>query len=133
MQRVPSTVRTYVSAVRRALRSDLPVSKYRTFTALRADLAKLGDESRPGAIPRAVRQSFLGVNVQAPREPNGALFHDLSAVYITLPPEHRDVLGRQLSLLLHKYLPLANIAPAAQLQAPQAVEPDLGKRIRKAA
>ena len=130
-ERVPATVRTYVSAVRRAIRAGLVVTKYRSFTALRADLAKHTDQAgtTEPALPRAVRQSFVGVSVAEPRQPNGALFHDLGAVYILLPAEHRDVFKRQLARLLQKYMPLANItAPAAEGDADSA-----GKAKRKAA
>jgi hypothetical protein len=111
-ERVPATVRTYVSAIRRAIRAGLPVAKYKSFTALRAALAQRPGAARTAepALPRSVKQSFVGVPLAAPRELNGSLFHDLGAVYIMLPPEHRDVLGRQLARLLQKYLPLADMS-----------------------
>ena len=133
-ERVPPTVRTYVSTVRRAIRASLAVTKYRSFTALRADLAKRTDPAaKDPALPRAVRQSFIGVSVAEPRQPNGALFHDLGAVYITLPAEHRDVLGRQLARLLMKYLPLANIVAPKPSAAGNDPDAAAGKPKRKAA
>lgn len=124
---VPDTVRTYVSIVRAALRSKMRMPKYASFSALRTDLAKRRNGGSHGGrttsnnsvIPKAARESFIGVSMQAVKEPNGALFHDLGAVYINLPPEHRDVFGRQLNKLLHKYLPLAKIT-APRLPAPAA-------------
>ncbi len=114
---VPATVRTYVTIVRQALRARLRITTYATFTALRADLARKtgngGDHRGRAAndphMPKAVAQNFVGVSLHDAREPNGALFHDLGAVYITLPAEQRDLFGRQLNKLLHRYLPLAKL------------------------
>jgi hypothetical protein len=134
-ERVPATVRTYVSTVRRAIRAGLVVTKYRSFTALRADLAKRTEPAVAAepALPRAVRQSFVGVSVAEPRQPNGALFHDLGAVYILLPAEHRDVFKRQLARLLQKYMPLANIEAPTPAAADGEPTETVGKAKRKAA
>lgn len=130
---VPATVRTYVTIVRQALRAKMRITKYDTFTALRADLARktgggraANDSSSAPRLPKAVAQSFVGVSLDGPMSPNGALFHDLGAVYITLPAEQRDLFGRQLNRLLHRYLPLAKLPK--MLPAPKAEE-----RERKAA
>ena len=124
---VPSTVRTYVTIVRQALRSRMRLSKYRTFTALRNALEKKQGRSRGGRryggaqilrLPAPVAASFTGVEIQKPA-PNGALFHDLGIVYAKLPEEPRTLLGRQLNQLLAKY---GAMIPGA-----------LGKELRKAA
>lgn len=112
---VPATVRTYVTIVRQALRASMRIATYSSFTALRTDLAKKtgghrGSAANDGApLPKAVAQSFIGVSLAGPMAPNGALFHDLGAVYITLPAEQRDLFGRQLNRLLHRYLPMAKL------------------------
>lgn len=115
-QPVPATVSSYVALVRQALRGKMKVYKYETFTALRVALAKRnGRADHRGNGGRAatladihrgpVAESFVGVEIEK-GEPNGALFHDLGVVYAKLPEEHQAMLGRQLSRLLHKYLPL---------------------------
>lgn len=113
---VPATVRTYVTIVRQALRSRLKLGRYRSFTALRADLAKrAGRTSHRGSgrkilrLPAPIAGSFEGVDIHTPK-PNGALFHDLGVVYAKLPSEHQALLGRQLNRLLQKYMPLAKLA-----------------------
>lgn len=115
---VPATVSSYVALVRQALRGKMKVSKYETFTALRVALAKRNGRTdhrgngqstaAPGGklnLKGAVAESFIDVDIQK-AEPNGALFHDLAVTYARLPAEHQAMLGRQLSRLLHKYLPL---------------------------
>lgn len=124
---VPSTVRTYVTIVRRAIKAKMKLAKYTTFTALRVALAKKNGatshrgEGDNGKVPEEVAENFTGVRVIGSTDPNGALFHDLAAVFIHLPDEHRDVFGRQLSRLLHKYLPLAK-GIKARLPAPDSVK-----------
>jgi hypothetical protein len=120
---VPDTVRTYVTIVRRALRLRLKVGRYETFTALRTALEK---KARPkparagkknghanGAaiahLPQAVREDFVGIAIEKPREANGALFHDLSATFIRLPEKQRSEMGRKLNALLHEYLPMIGV------------------------
>jgi hypothetical protein len=116
---VPSTVSSYVALVRQAIRAKLRLSKFDSFTALRVALAKRAGRTdhrgsrrataeRPAPIRKLlenVAESFVGVDIQQ-AEPNGALFHDLGVVYARLPTDHQAMLGRQLSRLLHKYLPL---------------------------
>lgn len=122
----PDTVRTYVTIVRRAIRVGLRVGSYATFTALRTALERksqpriVGRKGRKGGrkgngngharIPKAVENDFVGVAIEQPRDPNGALFHDLAATFIKLPAESRAALGRDLAALLHKYLPMAGVA-----------------------
>lgn len=116
-QPVPNTVSSYVALVRQALRAGMKLARFDTFTALRVALAKRSGRTDHRGSPRAgrsapmrkllenVAESFVGVEIQQ-SEPNGALFHDLGVVYAKLPPDHQAMLGRQLSRLLHKYLPL---------------------------
>ena len=125
-QPVPTTVSTYVALVRQALRNRVKVAKFDTFTALRVALAKQNGRvdhrsarkspNRLLRLPGPVAESFVGVEIQQ-SEPNGALFHDLAVVYAKLPAEHQAMLGRQLSRLLHKYLPLVTAAPDKQRKA----------------
>lgn len=115
-QPVPTTVTSYVALVRQALRAGMKIARFDTFTALRVALAKRAGRTdhrgsrtaRPAPMRKLlenVAESFVGVDIQQ-SEPNGALFHDLGVVYAKLPPDHQAMLGRQLSRLLHKYLPL---------------------------
>lgn len=119
---VPDTVRTYVTIIRRALRLGMKVSRYETFTALRTALEK---KARPKSarrtrhapaandvlaeLPQSVREDFIGVAIEKPRESNGALFHDLSATFIRLPEKARTEMGRKLNALLHEYLPMIGV------------------------
>lgn len=115
-QPVPATVSSYVALVRTALRDKMKVARYDTFTALRVAIAKRNGKSdhrgsrniAPGGrlnLKGPVAESFVDVDIQK-AEPNGALFHDLAVVYAKLPEDHQAMLGRQLSRLLHKYMPL---------------------------
>jgi hypothetical protein len=113
---VPDTVRTYVTIVRRALRLGMKVGRYETFTALRTALDK---KARPKAaksgratpvngsahIPASVKEDFIGIAIEKPQEPNGALFHDLSTTFMRLPDRVRAEMGRKLNALLHEYMP----------------------------
>lgn len=131
---VPDTVRTYVTVIRRAIRVKLKVGTFKTFSALRTALAEktaptpirptraaAGPTKANGnghaRIPKDLTENFIGIEVDKPAEPNGALFHDLATTYIKLPDEHRNMLGRQLARLLHKYLPLASPAPRQSRKA----------------
>jgi hypothetical protein len=127
-QPVPATVSSYVALVRTALRAKMRVAKYDTFTSLRVALAKRngrtdhrgnGKSTAPGGrlnLKGPVAESFVDVDIQK-AEPNGALFHDLAVVYAKLPADHQAMLGRQLSRLLHKYMPLVQNGDAKQRKA----------------
>jgi hypothetical protein len=109
---VPETVAQYVSLVRRAISSKLRVASYDSFTALRAAMARRnGRADHRGAagrgLPKDFREDFRGVPIANHSETNGALFHDLAAVFIHLPVDHRSMFGRQLNQLMAKYMPLA--------------------------
>jgi hypothetical protein len=140
LEAAPETVRTYVTTVRRAIRIGLRVGSYDTFTALRTALerktqprlVRSGRKARKGSkkaqvatngharIPKAVENDFVGISIEGnPRDPNGALFHDLAATFIKLPPEPRSDMGRELSQLLHKYLPKAGVPTLAAARQPQ--------------
>jgi hypothetical protein len=116
---VPDTVRTYVTIIRRALRMGMKVGRYETFTALRTALEKRAhpptrktghaNGASVTQIPSAVKQDFVGIAIEKPREPNGALFHDLSATFIRLPEKQRSEMGRKLNALLHEYLPMIGV------------------------
>lgn len=123
---VPGTVRTYVTQIRQAIRKKLKVGKYATFYALRKALAKAqgrstGKRKKNGtggngvnmiAIPATLANDFAGVELEKTPDAdpktgtNGALFHDLAVVFTRLPDGPQSLLGRQLSQLLHKYLPM---------------------------
>jgi hypothetical protein len=111
-QAVPQTVASYVSIVRNALRAKLRVGNYDSFTALRVALARRNGRAdhrgtRGAAIPKDMRENFRGMPIANHVETNGALFHDLGAVFIHLPVDHRAMFGRQLNQLMQKYAPLA--------------------------
>lgn len=116
---VPDTVRTYVTTIRRALRLGMKAGRYATFTALRTALEKKArpKPARPArknghtvsALPPAVKQDFIGIEIDKPGESNGALFHDLSATFIRLPEKARTEMGRKLNALLHEYLPMIGV------------------------
>lgn len=107
---VPGTVRTYVSIVRRAIRADLKVAKFDTFTSLRTALDKADEgANRPhkrngGAdIPKRMQKDFIGVEVEQPKEFNEAIFHDIPALYLHLPTDQRELFKAQLVRLLEQY------------------------------
>jgi hypothetical protein len=127
MQAVPQTVASYVSLVRAALRAKMRVAKYDSFTALRVAMAKRNGRAdhrggvRGAAIPKDLRENFRGTPIANHAETNGALFHDLGAVFIHLPADHRAMFGRQLNQLMAKYAPLAKGLkhPTPALPAPK--------------
>lgn len=122
---VPHTVRTYVWEIRSAYRAELEVWKFRTMYQLRTARKAAKDAEREAAqasetttdtpqmeegetiggveVTPEVQQDLMGVRIVAPRQPNGALFHDLIACFIALPGEERALFGRQLARLLHRY------------------------------
>ena len=108
---VPGTVRTYVTTIRRAMRSKLSVGTFKTFTALRTALeAKKGRGNKRAKdnvlrLPAPVAAQFEGVDV-AGKMPNGALFHDLGVLYARLPGEHQSLFERQVKRIMAKYAPL---------------------------
>ncbi len=123
----PNTVRTYVTIMRRAIRVGLRIGRYDTFTALRTALerkvqpravsARRGSRKgrktaavQTARIPKDLAASFVGVEIEQPREPNGALFHDLAATFVGLKKEDdRTEMARELTALLHKWLPKAGV------------------------
>lgn len=139
LEAAPSTVRTYVTIMRRAIRVGLRIGRYDTFNALRTALerksqprlVRAGKKGRKGRaapavsqitldtgveraqIPAPVQNDFVGVAIENPSTPNGALFHDLGTTFINLPEGERAELGRELSMLLHKYLPLVKVQSLA--------------------
>ena len=110
---VPATVRTYVTTVRRAFRRGIDVAKIKTVYDLRKAIrqTKVLDAS-PRAIPKAVQENFAGVNLSLVHDVNGALIHDVGAVYANLPKPHQTLFERQLRQLVTKYLPLARLQSA---------------------
>lgn len=130
LEAAPDTVRVYVTIVRRAIRLGLRVGRYDTFTALRTALERkaprlvktkrTGRKGRKGQpqlarIPKDLEQNFVGVEIETPREPNGALFHDLAATFVRLKKEEdRAEMGREIAALLHRWLPKAGVASIAK-------------------
>lgn len=121
---IPHTVRTYAWEIRSALRVGIDVGACKSMHDLRmkrqaekaARTATTSDEAEPFEVPVEVQQDLEGVRVVAPRQPNGALFHDLIAVFLGLPGEQRPLYGRQLSRVMHRYLPAANLAKPAEVK-----------------
>lgn len=111
---VPPTVRTYVTTVRRAFRRGIDVAKIKTIYDLRKAIrqTKVYEPSR--AIPKAVQENFAGVNLSVVNDVNGALIHDVGAVYANLPKPHQTLFERQLRQLVTKYLPLARLQSAKE-------------------
>lgn len=125
LEAVPGTVRTYVTAIRRAMRAKLKVGKYKTFTALRTALdAKGGASRRTGRknggnvlrLAAPIAMNFVGVEVEE-KKPNGSLFHDLAITYARLPKEQQPLFERQAKRLLEKYAPLVPGAVGKELVA----------------
>ena len=133
----PNTVRTYVTIMRRAIRVGLRIGRYDTFTALRTALERKAQPrivrgrqgKKRGAapvarIPKDLASSFVGVAVESPQVPNGALFHDLAATFVGLKREEdRAEMGRELTVLLHKWLPKAGVASVVGRRTRVAVIP----------
>jgi hypothetical protein len=77
---VPSTVKQYISAVRRAFRAGLPVASYTSFRALRNELKEKFAKRKAQAI-KAAPAELVGITLRQPDELNGGPFHDLVALY----------------------------------------------------
>jgi hypothetical protein len=107
LEMVPATVRTYVTAVRRALRRGINVAKLETFYELRKAIRKTKVRDTAPAVPKAVQEKFAGVDLETVNDVNGSLIHDVGAIYANLPKQHQSMFERQLSALVAKYLPLA--------------------------
>jgi hypothetical protein len=108
---VPNTVRTYVTTIRRAIRANMKVARYDSFSALRTALVHRlngggnsdGDTAARLTLPEDVKNDFIGVSVQRSEEPNGALFHDLAWTFLHLPKDQRPLFGRQLAQLMRAW------------------------------
>lgn len=109
---VPPTVRTYVTTVRRAFRRGIDVAKVKTIYDLRKAIRQTKVHETSRAIPKAVQENFAGVNLSLVDDVNGALVHDVGAVYANLPKQHQALFERQLRQLVTKYLPLARLQSA---------------------
>ena len=125
LEMVPSTVRTYVTTVRRAFRFGVPVAKMKSFYELRKALKKAKPPSRGATVvPAAVREHFAGVEIGVPMDVNGALVHDVGVLLVNLPKSHQTLFEKQLQALVIKYLPLARLQSAKLPQEQeQGVEP----------
>jgi hypothetical protein len=79
---VPSTVKQYVSAIRRAFKLKMLVLSYTSFSALRSDLKKEASKVRK---PRTSGpKELIGIRWRSPITMTGATFHDLAALYNAL-------------------------------------------------
>lgn len=108
LEMVPSTVRTYVTTIRRAFRFSVPVDKMKTFYDLRKALKSAKPSAtRTAALPAAVREHFAGVDMPTPTDVNGALVHDVGALLVNLPKSELPLFEKQLRALVEKYLPSA--------------------------
>lgn len=121
---VPGTVRTYVTTVRRAFRLGIPVAGAKSFSNLRNLIRKHLEKKRPKrrtsmrGVPEKVKLNFVGVELASANDVNGALIHDVGAVYAHLPAGQRNLFERQLRQLVERYLPHAK-----GIQSPAAEEP----------
>lgn len=109
---VPATVRTYVTAIRRAFRRGINVGAMKTFYDLRKALHDNKTARKRASlrdVPKAVQEHFEGVEIDATGDVNGALIHDVGVVYARLPKQHQNMFERQLQALVSKYLPLARV------------------------
>lgn len=116
LESVPGTVRTYVTAVRRALRRGIDVAKMKTFYDLRKALRTTKVREVSSSIPKAVQEQFIGVDISTVEDVNGALIHDVGAIYANLPAAHRTLFEKQLQQLVARYLPLARLLSAKPLE-----------------
>lgn len=106
---VPATVRTYVTTIRRGFRAGIRVASMKTFYQLRKALRKAAEKKHgrrraQARIPEEIKMNFVGVNVQAANDMNGALIHDTATVYAHLPEEQRTLFEKQLKRLLQRYV-----------------------------
>lgn len=82
LEPVPSTVKQYVSAIRRAFKMKLLVLSYSSFTALRNDVKKEAAKVRK---PRTnAPKEIAGIQLSQPHQLTGGTFHDLLALYNAL-------------------------------------------------
>lgn len=108
LEMVPATVRTYVTAVRRAFRRGIDVARMKSFYELRKAIRERPLRQRaPKGVPKAIKEQFVGVDIKIGDDVNGALMHDVGFIYANLPRAQQALFERQLQQLLTKYLPLA--------------------------
>lgn len=82
-ERVPATVKQYVSLIRRAFGMKLLVASYTSFYALRQDIRKKAAK-RQAANGQDTRPELAGVTLARPEQLTGAPFHDLAAIFNAL-------------------------------------------------
>lgn len=99
-ERVPVTVKQYVSKVRAAIRLSIGIDKMDTFGQLRSALAQAQALVRP-TVPEDPR--LEGVKVAHAKELIGAPFHDLIAVYRQLPATKKSALAVSVTRLTRQF------------------------------
>lgn len=106
----PSTVKNYVSTLRRAYNAEMDVLSFATMWELRVALRELRDVDRD-VQPKA--PELKGVQVKKVDVINGALWHDLVVVWEHLPEDERGSLEAKLERLLSQFIKKAPLTLAA--------------------
>jgi hypothetical protein len=105
---VPTTVKQYVSAVRRAFRAGLPVATYSSFHALRTELRKRTvRKAKAAAAAAPVSPEMVGISLKQPDALNGGPFHDLVALYGALDRTRKPKMLGAVQRIVREFSPAA--------------------------
>jgi hypothetical protein len=112
---VPSTVKQYISAVRRAFRAGLLVSSYTSFRALRTELSEKFAQRKAKAV-KAAPAELVGISLKQPDELNGSPFHDLVALYGALDRTRKPKMLGAVQRIVREF---SSAAPQLVLMQPE--------------
>ena len=104
LNRVPPTVKQYVSQIRGAFRLGLNVGHFKNFHALRVALKAARVASRP--VPK-VDPRLGGLRLTGPAGLTGAPLHDLVVVYEALPKGQQSQMVGAVNRLVQQFRPAA--------------------------
>jgi len=102
LERVPPTVKQYVSQIRGAFRLGLNVGHFKNFHALRTALKAARVASRP--VPK-VDPRLGGLRLTGPAGLTGAPLHDLVVVYEALPKGQQSQMVGAVNRLVQQFRP----------------------------
>lgn len=103
----PKAIKFYVSTIRGAYRTNLPVLEMHSIDEVRKALAKARDHARevkrletPHEPPAP---ELAGVQLDKADKLTGAMFHDAAVLWENLPDKDKEAFGEKLRKLLEQY------------------------------
>ncbi len=119
LQKVPDSVRVYISDIRAAYNMGFKVLNYASLEDLRRDLRMKRQQILGEGVKGYKAEALVGIQLTSETKLNGHVFHDLPVVYLKLGKPQREQLEQALQRVLKKALqPVRNLFPVAATQHP---------------